>query len=73
MGSSGRSSRGVTGPAKALELLDEMRYEAGLRPNSHVYGCAINACAVSGQWERALELLEAARNTNRGDQVVGAW
>ena len=50
-----------TGPERALELLDEMRHE-GLQPNGFTYGCAINACAAEGRWERALELLEAARN-----------
>jgi pentatricopeptide repeat domain-containing protein 1 len=70
--SSGSSSRGDdenkfgasvarTGPERALELLDEMRHE-GLQPNGFTYGCAINACAAEGRWERALELLEAARN-----------
>ena len=38
----------------------------GLRPNSQTYGCAINACAAEGRWERALELLEAAREATRG-------
>ena len=63
-GGSGRSfatSGARTGPERALELLDEMRLD-GLQPNGYTYGCAINACAAEGRWERALELLEAARS-----------
>lgn len=58
--SSFTTSAARTGPERALELLDEMRLD-GLQPNGYTYGCAINACAAEGKWERALDLLEAAR------------
>lgn len=45
---------------KALVIMDDMVLE-GVSPNSVTYASAINACGMSRQLERALDLLQQAR------------
>lgn len=45
----------------ALQVLQEMEASESPAPNEYVYGAAIGACAASGRWEEAIELLGTMR------------
>jgi pentatricopeptide repeat protein len=44
--------------ALVLELMEEVKSN-GIRPDLQHYNCALHACAVSGEWQRAVELLNS--------------
>ena len=53
----------------ALQLLAQMKRlaasgDANAKPNVITYSAAINACARTGEWRRALDLLDAMQARN---------
>lgn len=46
---------------KALDLLDAMR-DAGVKPDSRVYGSVMLACDVGGQWDQSIKVWREIEN-----------
>lgn len=42
----------------------------GIRPDQIAFGTAVSACAMGGQWERALFLLEEMRQASLRPDVI---
>lgn len=42
----------------------------GIRPDQIAFGTAVSACAMGGQWERALLLLEEMRQASLRPDVI---